>query len=130
MTKTLISLFTMGTLALSIHAYDQNDRQKDMQAMESSMSQIQKGILYNNKKIVLQGIDNLKVASKNVEISPKGEMDYAPVFAKKQTKNIMIYADKIKASIEAGKKHYAADNYKKVLDQCISCHSKIRKWNK
>ncbi len=130
MAKTLISLFAMGTLALSIHAYDHNDRQKDMQAMEASMSQIQKGIFYNNKKIVLQGVDNLKAASQNVEISPKGEIDYAPVFAKSQTKNIMTYADKIKAAIEVGKKHNAADSYKKVLDQCISCHNKIRKWNK
>ncbi len=130
MTKILISLFAMGTLALSIHAYDQNDRQKDMQVMEASMSQIQKGILYNNKKIALQGIDNLKAASQNVEISPKAEMDYAPAFAKSQNKNILTYADKIKVAIEAGKKHNAADNYKKVLNQCISCHNKIRKWNK
>ncbi len=129
MKKAMIALFTLTAVGLSLQAYDQNDRRQDMQTMEASMAQIQKGILYNNKKLVLQGVDNLKAASKNVEISPKGELDYTPSFAKSQTKSILIYADKVKADFEAGKKHGAAKNYTKVLDQCISCHNKIRKWN-
>ncbi len=129
MKKVIITLLTLGILAISVDAYDQNDRRKDMQSMEAAMSQIQKGILYNNKKMVLQGVENLKSASGNVEIAPKGALDYTPAFAKSQTKSIMIYADKVKADIESGKKHSAAKNYTKVLDQCISCHNKIRKWN-
>ncbi len=129
MKKTLTGLLTIAALALSVQAYDQNDRRQDMQTMEASMAQIQKGILYNNKKLVLQGVENLKSASQNIQIAPKGDMDYTPAFAKSQTKNILVYADKVKANIEAGKKHAAAKNYTKVLDQCISCHNKIRKWN-
>ncbi len=129
MKKGMLALLTLGALALSLHAYDENDRRQDMQTMEAAMGQIQKGILYNNKSLVVQGVDNLKTTAKNVQISPKGEMDYTPAFAKSQTKSIMVYADKVKADIEAGKKHSAADNYTKVLDQCISCHNKIRKWN-
>jgi len=130
MKKAVMTLFTLGALALSVHAYDQNERRQDMQSMEAAMAQIQKGILYNNKKMVVQGVETLKKASKNVEIAPKDELDYVPSFAKSQTKNIMLYADKVKTDIEAGKKHSAAKNYTKVLDQCISCHNKIRKWNK
>ena len=128
MKNTLISLLLLSALTLSAQAYDQNDRRQDMQSMETAISLIQKGILYNNKKMALQGVENLKQASKNVEISPKGELDYLPSFAKSKTKSIMLYADKVKEDIEAGKNHTAAKNYTKVLDQCISCHNKIRKW--
>ena len=128
MKKTIAGLVTLGVLTVSAQAYDQAERIQDMQMMEVSMAQIQKGILYNNKKIVLQGVENLKNASSKVEIAPKTDMDYSTVFAKKQAANIIKFADKIKQNIEAGHKHGAASNYTKVLDQCISCHNKIRKW--
>jgi len=129
MKKIITGLFTLAALTVSLHAYDQAERIKDMQSMESAMSQIQKGILYNNKKMVLQSIEKLKKASSSVEIAPKTEMDYSSYFAKRQSENIRKYADKIKKNIEAGHKHGAAMNYTKVLDQCISCHNKIRKWD-
>ncbi len=129
MKKIISALFTFALLVSAVHAYDQTDRIKDMQSMESAMAQIQKGILYNNKKLVLQGIDTLKESSMKVEITPKSEMDYSSYFAKRQSENIRKFADKIKKNIEAGHKHGAATNYTKVLDQCISCHNKIRKWN-
>jgi len=56
-------------------------------------------------------------------------MDYSAAFAKKQTANIIRYAEKLEASIEANQKHAATTNYTKVLNQCVSCHNKIRKWN-
>lgn len=129
MKKMLAALVTVSTVSMSLYGYSQTDRIQDMQTMESAMSEIQKGILYNNKKMVLQGVENLKKASASVEVAPKGHMDYNAVFAKKQAKNIMKYSDKIKENIEAGRKHGAATNYTKVLGECISCHNKIRKWN-
>jgi cytochrome c553 len=129
MKKIIIGLFTLGVLTVSLHAYDQAERIQDMQTMEVSMAQIQKGILYNNKKMAIQGVESLKNASSKVEVAPKTEMDYSAVFAKKQAVNIVKFADKVKENIEAGHKHAAATNYTKVLDQCISCHNKIRKWN-
>lgn len=129
MKKIISSLLTFGVLTTMLHAYDQTDRIKDMQSMENAMSQIQKGILYNNKKLVLQGIEILKDASMKVEIAPKSELDYSTYFSKRQSANIRKFSDKIKQNIEAGHKHGAASNYTKVLDQCISCHNKIRKWN-
>jgi len=129
MKRVIAVLFTVSTLTMSLYGYDQTDRIKDMQSMETAMSEIQKGILYNNKKMVLQGVENLKKASASVEVAPKGHMDYNAVFAKKQAKNIMKYSEKIKTNIEAGRKHGAATNYTKVLGECISCHNKIRKWN-
>jgi len=129
MKKTMLALLGMGILSMSAYGYDQTDRIKDMRSMEQAMSEIQKGILYNNSKLVLEGIASLKEASGNVEIAPKGDMDYSSFFAKKQSKNIIKYAEKIESNIKAGRKHGAASNYTKVLGECISCHNKIRKWN-
>jgi predicted RNA-binding protein with EMAP domain len=129
MKKILAALFTVSTLTMSLYGYGQTNRIQDMQNMETAMSEIQKGILYNNKKMVLEGVENLKKASANVKVAPKGDMDYNAIFAKKQSKNIIKYADKVKENIEAGHKHGAATNYTNVLGECISCHNKIRKWN-
>lgn len=125
----MAGLLTLGALTLSLQAYDQAERIQDMQTMEISMAEIQRGILYNNKEMVLKGIKSLKKASTKVEVSKKDDMDYSAAFAKNQTKNIIRYADKLKASIEANQKHAATTNYTKVLNQCVSCHNKIRKWN-
>lgn len=129
MQKTILALLGVSILGMSAYGYDQTDRIKDMRTMEQAMSEIQKGILYNNGKLVLESIVNLKKASANIEIAPKGDMDYSSTFAKQQSKNIQKYAEKIESNIKAGRKHGAANNYTKVLGECISCHNKIRKWN-
>jgi cytochrome c556 len=129
MDKVLTTLVTVSILGVSLYGYSQIDRIQDMQIMETAMAKIQKGILYNNKDMVLQGVEKLKNASVDVEITPKNQMDYSSSFAKKQSKNIIKYADKIKENILLGHKHGASKNYTKVLAECITCHNKIRKWN-
>jgi cytochrome c556 len=129
MRKILTTLVAISTLSISLYGYSQIDRVKDMQSMETAMSEIQKGILYNNKKLVLEGIENLRKASVNVEIAPKDSMDFSVRFAKRQSENIRMYAEKIKKNIQDDHKHGATKNYTKVLNECISCHNKIRKWN-
>ena len=129
MKKKIVGLFVLSIFALTLQAYDKKDRIQDMQAMEASMTQIQKGILYNNNKIVLQGVENLKQTADKIEITQKSEMDYSPKFAKKQADSIMKFADEIKENTKAGHKHSAAASYTRILNKCISCHNKIRKWN-
>ena len=129
MKKIIVALLTLGSLTLSLQAYDQAERIQDMQTMEISMVEIQRGILYNNKAMALKGVNSLKKASRKVEVSKKDDMDYSVTFAKKQAENIIRYADKLEANIEANQKHAATTNYTKVLNQCVSCHNKIRKWN-
>ena len=130
MKKIMAGLLTLSTLTLSLQAYDQAERIQDMQIMEVSMVEIQRGILYNNKTMVLKGVESLKKISRKVEISNNDDMDYSASFAKKQTANIIRYADKLQTNIEANQKHAATTNYTKVLRECVSCHNKIRKWNK
>ena len=121
-------MMVMSVLSMSLYGYSKEERVKDMQMMEAAMAQIQKGILSNNDKMVVEGVDNLKKSTANVEVAPKGDMDYGPSYAKQQSKNIMKYADKIKSNIEDDRKHSATSNYTKVLNECISCHNKLRKW--
>jgi len=129
MKRAMLALLGVSVLSMSAYGYDQTERIKDMRTMEQAMSEIQKGLLYNNPKMVLDGVENLKKASANVEVAPKASMDYSVGFAKKQSDNIMKYAEKIKTNIAAGHKHGAAKNYNNVMTECISCHNKIRKWN-
>ena len=49
-------LVLMSMLVMSVSAYDQMERIKDMQTMEQAMAEIQKGILYNNSKLVVDGV--------------------------------------------------------------------------
>ncbi len=128
MKKTVTAVMVMSVLSMSLYGYSKEERVKDMQTMEMAMAQIQKGILSNDNKMVIEGADNLKKSTSHVEVAPKGHMDYGPSYAKQQSKNIMKYADKIKSNIEEDRKHSASSNYTKILNECISCHNKLRKW--
>jgi cytochrome c556 len=130
MKNLIVAISLMGSLSVGVQAYDQTNRIEDMQMMEISMAKIQKGILYNNNKIILQGVDGLKKASAKVEVTDKTDMDYSSKFAKQKAENIMKFADKIRENATENHMHSASSNYTKVLNQCISCHNKIRKWNK
>jgi len=129
MKKIVTSMMMMSVLSMSLYGYSTEERISDMQKMEAAMAQIQKGILYNHKEMAIQGVEKLKQASAKVEIAPKGDMDYSGAFAKTQAANIMKYASSIKSYMEENRKHAASTNYTKVLNECISCHNKIRKWN-
>ena len=130
MKKVIVGLFTLGALTLTLNAYDKVERKHDMQMMEAAMVQIQKGILSNNTKMALQGASYLKSIANKIEIPQhKAEMDYKPKYAKKIAKDIMKQIDEISDKIEDGKLHSATSSYNKVLNKCISCHTKIRAWN-
>ena len=128
MKKIVTSMMVMSVLSVSVFGYSTGERVKDMQMMEMAMAKIQKGILSNNQLLVIAGVENLKKSTASVEIAPKGDMDYGPSYAKQQKEHIMKFADKIESSIEDDRKHTAAANYTKILDECIACHNKLRKW--
>ena len=129
MKNIVIAISLVSSLSVGVQAYDQANRIHDMQMMETSMAEIQKGILYNNNKMIFKGIDGLKKASVKVDVTEKTEMNYSSKFAKQKAENIMKFADKIKVNATDNHMHAASSNYTKVLNQCISCHNKIRKWN-
>lgn len=128
MKRSLAAFITLAALASNLYGYSQEERIKDMHTMAQALANVQKGILYNNRQLVHDGVESLKKASKNIQIAPKSDMDYSSTFAKSQAENIFRYATKVGTSMDEGKKHAALTNYTKVLNQCVSCHNKIRKW--
>lgn len=59
-------------------------------------------------------------------MKPKNTYKYK--FSKKQGEKIIEFSEDIRKDMEAGNKHSASKGLVKVLNQCISCHNKIRKW--
>jgi len=129
MKKVLSMVMMTSVLTMSLSAYDQTERIKDMQTMEQAMAEIQKGILYNNSNLVIEGASKLKKAASSIEITPASTMEFSASFAKRKADNIKKYSDKIEENMNTGHKHGAARHYTNVLGECISCHNKLRKWN-
>ncbi len=126
----LISLFS-----LTLHAeYTDEERIKDMQKMEEAMVKIQKGLLINDRNMLSKGVNQLQQITRKVEppinsntvLAQKNTHKYK--FSRKQGEKIIHFSEALRKDMDAGRKHSASKSFVKVLDECISCHNKIRKW--
>ena len=108
------------------------DRMKNMQEMETAMSEIQKGFLYDNVNVVRNGVKHLKITIANTEsfikegVNEEGFNSLA--YAKKQANDIDKLADEILKTFEQGDRYNSANSYLKVLSQCLTCHQTVRSW--
>ena len=106
------------------------DRMKNMQEMETAMSEIQKGFLYDNVNVVKNGVKHLKVTIAHTESFIKEGVNKegfnSLVYAKKQAVDIEKIADDILLTFEQGDRYNAANNYLKVLSKCLTCHQTVR----
>ena len=132
---TTITIGLMILFSLSLNAsYTDEERIEDMQIMEQAMVKIQKGLLVNDKEILYEGVDELQKVTNKVKPPVdhnsilKQKNTYKYKFSKKQGEKIIRDSESIKKDMEAGNKHSASKSFIKVLDECISCHNKIRKW--
>lgn len=106
---------------------------KDMRNMLEAMEQIQRGGFYSSKEDMKAGIKKLQGTLKILEsedvkwILPK-DQKYAYQFAQKSARMLRIYSDDMIASIEAGKMDMALEDYNQLLNQCTSCHLRMRSW--
>jgi cytochrome c556 len=108
------------------------ERMKNMQDMETAMSEIQKGFLYDNVNVVKNGVKHLKVTISHTESFIKEGVNKegfnSLIYAKKQAADIEKLADKILLTFEEGDRYNAANNYLKVLSKCLTCHQTVRSW--
>ncbi len=133
MKKGLIVLLTILFATLSAHAdYTKEQRLKDMQTMEHALSAIQKGLLYNKTEVVEVGVKELQSAIREVK-PPKKKSEvmgitdeYTIRFTNELSKKMVNYSNKLLDDMKNGHKHSAAKSYMEVLNQCISCHNKVR----
>jgi len=108
------------------------ERMKNMQEMETALSTIQKGFLFNNINVVKNGVKDLKKTAKHTEsfikkgVTKEGFNTLA--YAQKQAKDIAELADRITTTFEDGDRYNAANNYLQILSKCLSCHQTVRSW--
>ncbi len=130
--KKLILTVVILSGALFAQEYLHPDRMKNMQAMETALSTIQKGFLYNQVFVVKNGVKDLKVTAKHTESFIKEGVNKEGfntlVYARKQAKDISGLADKILVDFEKGDRYNAANGYLQILSKCLSCHQTVRSW--
>jgi len=135
MYKNIIAIGLIALFSLTLHAeYTDKERIRDMKTMEEGMMKIQKGLLIDDRNILSKGVNQLQQVTRKVEPPIDSSNDlvqkytYKYKFSRKQGEKIIRYAEDIKVDMNAGNKHSATKSFVKVLDECISCHNKIRKW--
>ncbi|RLA73119.1 MAG: hypothetical protein DRG78_22970 [Epsilonproteobacteria bacterium] len=135
MYKKMIAFGLVVLFSLTLNAsYTDEERIRDMRTMEEAMMRIQKGLLINDKNMLSKGVNQLQQVTRKVEPPIdknsilKQKNTYKYKFSRKQGKKIIQSAEEIRVEMNNGNKHSASKAFIKVLDQCISCHNKIRKW--
>ena len=136
MKKLLILPIIMLTFT-SANAYTQAERIKDMQKMAQAMKDIQTGFFYNNIDIVKDGAATLKETIVKVEAIDK-EIKTNDIYEKwinnnlKMTnrvkKKILKKSDVLVERFESGDPVQALQAYNKISQQCLKCHTQVRKW--
>ena len=123
----------LGTAVLGAAEVKDKKMAEDMKAMMNAMIDIEKSWFYENPRGIKKGvkklIDNLEHMKKT---DAKGylpkDKEYANRFAKKRADMIELYAADLIDSIEAGEDQDVLDNYTQIMNQCTSCHMRIRNW--
>lgn len=104
---------------------------KDMRTMLEAMEQIQRGGFYSSKEDMKAGVKKLQGTLKRLEseevkwILPKNQK-YAYQFAQKSASMLRIYSDDLILSIDEGRMDAALEDYNQLLNQCTSCHIRMR----
>ena len=132
MRKVLTLMVLLSTCVFA--DYTKEDRIADMIAMENAMATIQKGFLYNNNDMIQEGSKALRDKILTVQPPRIGDTSltrdqtYAFMFARKQQRKIDDHAGKMAEQFAANDKYQAMHHFTKILKQCTSCHTKLRKW--
>jgi len=136
MKKLLVGFVLAGTL-LSAGPYTQKDRILDMQTMAAAMQTIQNGFFYNNIDMVVEGTGKLSDTVVNIE-PPLEEKEEKDVMTR-YTNNKVQMSNRIKKKIKKktqdilerfkdGDAKQALQAYTKITQQCMDCHTQLRKW--
>ena len=132
MKKSLLVLILASGMLFAQQEVLYPDRMKNMQEMETAMSEIQKGFLFDNVNVVKNGVKHLKETISNTESFIKGGVNKegfnSLIYARKQAVDISKEADEILVAFEKGDRYGAASGYLKVLSKCLSCHQTVRSW--
>jgi len=103
-----------------------------MQNLESAMATIQKGMMYNNQSIVAKGVEEIKLNTKDISSfdikNKEGENFKAKKYSMTQALAIEKLADNILVAFRKENRNRVLDTYRRMQNQCMTCHALIRKW--
>ena len=128
-----IILLPLIVFAMAYGADDeQAKRIQTMQNLESAMATIQKGMMYNNRNIVKKGVDEIKENTKDIssfDIKNENGVSFkAKKYSMAEALAIEQLADNILTAFEKGKRNRVLDTYRRMQNQCMTCHALVRKW--
>ena len=127
MRKLLLTLIAGATIAsassITINA--------TMDLMEKGMQTIQKGFFYNQKAMILEGIDIVEGANKifnTVDTKEFTKGNRAQQVISNIHSNLAANLKAFKSSVKANQFANASIQYGKVVNDCVACHTIIRGW--
>ena len=130
--KKIILLSLLVSVVIYAQDTEQNKRIETMQNLEIGMETILKGLMYNNKNILIKGVDELGENAKHIDafnIKNDKDRNFKPKkYAETQSKVVTALAEDVLTSFSKGDRRRSVDNFKKLQNQCMNCHSLIRKW--
>jgi len=126
-------LLPLLVFAMAYGADDNQAKQiQTMQKLENGMSTIQKGLMYNNRNIVKKGVDEIKRNTRDIssfDIKNENGVSFkAKKYSMAEALAIENLADDILAAFEKGKRNRVLDTYRRMQNQCMTCHALVRKW--
>ncbi len=126
----LVPLLAFGMLHAA--GKDGVSRIKTMQNMEEGLSSIQRGLMYNDGSLIVDGAERIQKYAGNINAfkikEDKESGINAKEYAAKASKSISDMAADIKKAYKDEDKQQVLDSYRKIQNACISCHKVIRKW--
>ena len=132
MKKALLMSVLLSVVLFAQQEHIQPDRMKNMADMETAMSTIQKGFLFDNINVVKNGVKDLKRTINHTESFIKAGVGENKInnkmYAKKQAEAIGAMAGEIATTFAKGDRYSAANNYLLILSKCLSCHQTVRSW--
>ena len=103
-----------------------------MQNLENALATIQKGMMYNNRNIVEKGVIEVKLNTKDISTFDIKNESGARFKAKKYSMTEALAIEKLSEDIliafDKGKRNRVLDTYRRLQNQCMTCHALVRKW--
>lgn len=129
----LLPLLVLGiAYAGQTEQTEKANRVLTMQNLEAGMATIQKGMMYNNKSIIAKGVEEIHLNTKNISSFDIKNDDGVSFKAKKysitEAKALDSLADNMVKAFKKGDKNRILDTYRRMQNQCMTCHAIVRKW--
>ncbi|MBN2815395.1 MAG: cytochrome C [Campylobacterales bacterium] len=126
MKKTLVALLACSALSLA----NETTINATMQLMHQGMNQINTGFMLNSKEDIKQGLSTVENANEiftHVDVAAFIKSNKVTV-AKNINENLTAELKSFRKAVDASQYTEATNEYAKVLNQCVACHTIIRGW--